>query len=265
MNEHTLSTPRGALFVTDDGGGDRGSCVLFLHADSGCAEQWAEVRRALAPELRTVGFDFPGTGQSAPAGDEDYGFLARAAAVEHVREALELPHFVLVGHSGGAAVALEYAARHGSRVTGLLLVDPPTDPRALAEDIRAGFVRDLEGPRGLLVQQQFYQSIAGENLAVRERVLANCVRVDPRARAGFGRALAQWDPEPSLNAWRGPLLILTSTTNDTQHALYRLRPNVPHVVVPAAGHWLQLDQSALVTQAIRDFVRRVEPVPPSED
>lgn len=260
MTKTTILGPQGELSVVH-GGADRAARtlpILFLHADSGRAAQWDPVLRGVARERRVAAFDFPGCGESASARDHDYGFVARATAVESVVNALELSRFVLVGHSGGAAVALEYAARHAPRVAGLLLVEPPTDPRALPKAVRAGFVRDLTGPRSLQAQQEFYRSIAGANAAVRERVLADCVPVAEEARAGFGAALASWDPEPALNAWRGPFLILSVAANDNEHALYRLRSDVPHRVVPSAGHWLQLEQPELVQEAIVDFVRPIE-------
>lgn len=43
--------------------------------------------------------------------------------VEAVVDALDLDRIVLVGHSMGASIALEYAAQHPDRVAGLVLVD----------------------------------------------------------------------------------------------------------------------------------------------
>lgn len=248
-----VSGPQGELSVTQAGEGD-GLPLLFLHADSGRAEQWREVMAELGPERRTAAFDFRGSGESAPARDGDYSYAGRAGDVAAVLTALSWERSVLVAHSGGAAVALEFAAQQPSRVAGLLLVDPPTDPRGLPQKVREGFVRDLAGPQSLKVQQDYYRSIAGENAATRARVLADCEAVSAEARAGIGQALATWNPEPALRAWRGSALILVTPPNDTEHALHRLRLDIPHRVVGGAGHWLQLDQPQLVAQAIRGFV-----------
>ena len=61
---------------------------------------------------------------------------------------------------------------------------------------------------------------------MRERVLADTALVDPTARAGIGKALATWNPEPTLDAYRGPMLVLVSEASDNAAALYRLRTDI---------------------------------------
>lgn len=252
-----VAGPQGALAVSELGAGG-GLPLVFLHADSGRASQWSGVVRALANDRRKIALDFRGSGESAPARDGDYSYLGRADDVAAVADALGLRRFVIVAHSGGAAVALEYAARHATRVAGLLLVDPPTDPRALPQDVREQMVRDLAGPQSLKAQQDFYRTIVGDNPATRERVLADCEAVEHAARAGIGAALANWNPQPALEAWRGPTLVLSTPPSDNEHALYRLRPDLPHRVIGGAGHWIQLDQPALVAREIVAFVAGLE-------
>lgn len=255
-----ISGPQGTIAVRKLGAG-AALPLLFLHADSGLASQWTDVACAVANAHRTVAFDFRGSGQSAPARDGDYSYAGRAGDVAAVADALLPQRFVIVAHSGGAAVALEYAAMHATRIAGLLLVDPPTDPRVMPRHVREGFVRDLAGPDGLQAQQNFYRTIAGENPTTRARVLADCEAVAPAARAGMGAALASWNPEPALRAWHGPALVLATPPNDNEHALYRLHPGLPHRVIPDAGHWIQLDQPALVERAILDFAAEAERAP----
>lgn len=257
MDVRKVAGPQGELSVTQSGEG-LGLPLLFLHADSGRAEQWREVMTELAAERRVAAFDFRGSGESGGARDGDYTYAGRAGDVAAVLDALGWERSVLVGHSGGGAVALEFAARQPKRVAGLLLVDPPTDPRALPQKVRDGFVRDLAGPRSLQVQQDYYRSIAGPNAATRDRVLADCETVSAEARAGIGKALAVWDPEPALRAYNGSALMLITPPNDTEHALYRLRPDIPHRVMGGAGHWLQIDEPKAVAQVLRSFVSGFE-------
>ncbi|MEP6567195.1 MAG: alpha/beta fold hydrolase, partial [Mesorhizobium sp.] len=151
-----------------------------------------------------------------------------------------------------------YAVSHADRVAGVLLVDPATDPRALPKEIRDGFVRDLAGPQGGDALNAYYTSIAGPNAAVRQRVLADAAVVDPAARAGVGKALAEWNPDTTLNAYDGPMLVLVTEANDNPAALYRLRTDIPHQIVADSGHWVMLDKPEAVAEAVNTFIATIE-------
>jgi pimeloyl-ACP methyl ester carboxylesterase len=164
-----------------------------------------------------------------------------------------LDRFVLVAHSGGVGVALALGAEHPERVAGLLMVDPATDPRALPPEVREGFVADLAGPGSLDAQKAYFASLAGPDAAVRERVLSNVEAVAPAARLGVGEALAEWDPEPALDAFPAPMRIVATEVTDGPTALWHLRPSIPHVVVGGTGHWLQIERPDLVADEVERF------------
>jgi pimeloyl-ACP methyl ester carboxylesterase len=247
----------GRLETSETGGGSR-LPVVFLHADSGRASQWQEVQQGIASERRAVAFDFRGHGDSEPARNEDYGFAARFEDLLSVVDALELDQFLVAAHSGGAAVALEGAAQHSPRIAGLFLLDPPTDPRVMPQAMKDGVLQGLASSNSLEVQKQLYATIAGANAQVRERVLADCERVHPSARLGVAKALTSWNPELSLETWRGPIHIVSAKASDNGHTLYALRPDIGHTVVPDVGHWIQLDDPSAVERALRTFIESVE-------
>lgn len=257
IESKVLPGPQGKL-ATFTAGAGAGLPVVLLHADSGSSGQWRELQEQLAQERRVVALDFRGHGGSEPAANDDYGYRGRAEDLTCVVDTLDVARFALVAHSGGAAVALEYALEHPERVAGLLLVDPPSDPRALSREVKERMLKDLAGPGSLDVQKAFYASMAGNDTAVRERVLGDCERVGAPARLGVARALAQWNPEPTLNTWRGPLRIIASANNDDGHALYHLRPDVEREIVADVGHWLQLEKPELVLRELRSFVAELE-------
>jgi len=258
MTPSFIDAPQGRLAYYEQGRGD-GLPVLFLHADSGIAGQWAEVLPLIAADRRVLALDSRGSGASAKATDGDYSYEGRARDIEAVAEAKHLARFVIVAHSGSGAAALAHAAQNPERVAGLFLLDPATDPRAIPKEIRDGIVVGLEGTQSLDFQKQFYATIAGSNERVRANVLADCAKVAPEARLGFGKAFAQWNPEIPLDAWKGPIFILAGEASDTGASLYRLRPRIPYEVVKGTGHWLQLDAPDIVAEAIRRFLARIEP------
>ena len=257
MKTSTIAGPQGQLAGYEIKSGD-GLPILFAHGDCSRASQWNRVMQLTAGGRDAVAFDFRGHGASAPAADADYGYDGRAADIGAVADAFGLKRFVLVAHSGGGGAALAYAASHADRVAGILLVDPATDPRALPKEIRDGFVRDLAGPKGGDVLSAYYTSIAGPNADVRKQVLADAAVVDPAARAGVGKALAEWNPEPTLDAYHGPIFVLATEANDNAAALFRLRAGIGHRTVAGSGHWVMLDKPEAVAEAVNTFVSTIE-------
>jgi len=99
-----------------------GPGVLLLHGLASSSHIWDLVATRLARRLHVVAFDQRGHGRSGKP-SSGYGFERVAADAAAVVRATELRPAVVVGHSWGANVALETAARHPRLVRGLVLID----------------------------------------------------------------------------------------------------------------------------------------------
>ena len=203
-------------------------------------------------------FDFRGSGASAPPGDGDYSYAGRAADIAAVVDAFHIKRFVIVAHSAGAAVALAFAATNAGRVAGIVMVDPVTDPRAMPAGVLEGLVRDMAGPNSAQLFKTYVESIAGSDPAARKQTIADAQTHDAVGRAGMAKALGMWNPDITLKAFKGPVFILSTPATDNAGALYRLRPDIPHEVVANEGHWLQMDQPAVVQKAIEEFMSKLD-------
>jgi pimeloyl-ACP methyl ester carboxylesterase len=108
------------LHVRDWGGGRP---VVLLHGLASNARIWDGVAtRLVGAGLRVVALDLRGHGASDQP-DGGYGFAEVAADLRAAVADLALERPLLVGHSWGANVALEYAAARPGEVAGLGLVD----------------------------------------------------------------------------------------------------------------------------------------------
>ena len=124
------ATPRPAagpippLAVREYGRGGRP--LVLLHGLSASSATWAPVADRLAPLRRVLAPDLLGFGHS-PWPDVAYTVDDHLAAVERTLEACGLGAgtFDLVGHSMGAVLAAELAARRPERVNRLALVSLP--------------------------------------------------------------------------------------------------------------------------------------------
>jgi pimeloyl-ACP methyl ester carboxylesterase len=103
--------------------GGSGQPVLLLHGLASNARIWDGVASRLAGAgLRVVALDLRGHGASdQPGSGYDFGRVVRDLDAALAGLALERP--VLVGHSWGAHVALQYAADRPGAAAGLALVD----------------------------------------------------------------------------------------------------------------------------------------------
>ena len=258
MTPSTIQGPQGSLVASRKNSGKaKGPPLVFVHADPGRATQWQAVMTLMAKTHDVTAFDFRGSGASAPPADGDYSYVGRAADIAAVVDALRIKRFVIVAHSGGAAVALAYAAANNAKVAGIVMVDPVTDPRAMPAEVLDGLVKNMAGPNSAQVFKTYVESIAGSNPAVRKQVVADAQTHDAAGRAGMAKALGMWNPEITLKAFKGPIFILSTPTTGDAGALYRLRAGIPHEVVATDGHWIQMDHPAVVEKAIEKFVSKL--------
>src|SRR2546423_1990322 len=96
------------------------SPLVIVHGLGDRAASWERFAALMQPQTAVIAIDLPGHGEAPPAHDYHYGSL-----VEHLQTAVRsMERFALLGHSVGAAVAWLFAARHPTRVTHLILVEP---------------------------------------------------------------------------------------------------------------------------------------------
>jgi pimeloyl-ACP methyl ester carboxylesterase len=104
----TISSDGVLLAVRDPGGSGR--LVLLIHGLGLTQRSWARVSHRLEKRFRVVTYDQRGHGASARA--SDYSRSALLRDLEAVVAELALNEVVLVGHSLGGHLAVEYAAAH---------------------------------------------------------------------------------------------------------------------------------------------------------
>lgn len=96
--------------------------IVWLPGWGQTAGSLAPLARLLAARARNIVFDLPGFGQTPPlaegAGSADYA----DALIGELKDGKRPRRRLLAGHSFGARVAIQAAARHPDRVDGLILI-----------------------------------------------------------------------------------------------------------------------------------------------
>jgi lipase len=122
--------------------------ILLLHGLASSAHIW----NLVAPFLNGYGYsvtalDQRGHGESEKP-DSGYDFATILADDAAAIAALEIEHPILVGHSWGAMVALQFAAQHVEQVNALVLVDGATNQLSARPGwSREQAIKDLAPPR----------------------------------------------------------------------------------------------------------------------
>jgi pimeloyl-ACP methyl ester carboxylesterase len=100
-----------------------GPVVVLLHTLRTQLDMFQKVFPELAKRYRVYALDYPGHGYSdIPPADYTADFFT--ASVAQFLEALQLDDAILAGESIGGTIALRLAARHNSRVRGVVAVNP---------------------------------------------------------------------------------------------------------------------------------------------
>lgn len=102
--------------------GGSGTEVVLLHGLSSSSRIWDLTAPLLAREFRVIAVDQRGHGLTDRP-DSDYSFAEVCGDLSALMARLGFERPVLVGHSWGAGVALQYAVEHPEGTRGLVLVD----------------------------------------------------------------------------------------------------------------------------------------------
>jgi pimeloyl-ACP methyl ester carboxylesterase len=198
--------------------GEAGSHVVFVHGSWGDHHNWDLVVPAFARSFRVTTYDRRGHSQSErPAGqgriEEDVEDLAALIAANHLAPAR------VVGNSGGAIVALKFAAAHPELLAGIAVHEPPAfglipgHPMmpvvaqrigAVAELLKAG---DMEGGAKLFVETIAFGPGMWPQLAadMRRTFVFNAPTFLDEISEPMETAL--WIDLTRLAAYAGPMLI----------------------------------------------------------
>ena len=256
--------------------------LCLVHGFGGSARNWRPQMRALRDGARVAAFDVRGHARSeAPADAASYAVECFVADVGRVLDHLGVPKqsrtrseaAVVGGLSMGAGIAAQFAAAHPERVRGLMLA-------ALAPGARSPRRADEGGARQQGWALAFADAIEREGLEAAgaryawgpesglDSTAAKMVRLGflehaPHAIAHTLRQLlAQqqgWrEIADALQPHELPLLVVVGERDRVSRRaceqLAAALPDATLVVVPGAGHVVNLEARDAVSRAIADFL-----------
>jgi pimeloyl-ACP methyl ester carboxylesterase len=239
------------------------SPLVLLHGGGANARWWDHLARPLSAGRSVLALDFRGHGDSEYPAHRVVG--AFNDDLEDLVGWLAREDVILIGHSLGAAVALDHASRFPG-TSGLVLVDPArggnpeTGRRArLALSLR----RTYRSREDAALRFRFLPESSHATEALRASIGALSVREEPDGRFGYkfdpGWFGLPSRPRPDLSRVRCPTLLVrgAESTLLTPEAVREFLAEVPSargIEIAESGHHVLVDQPEQLLAAIERFL-----------
>jgi pimeloyl-ACP methyl ester carboxylesterase len=245
-----------------------GPVVVLLHGLGGSRTAWEPQLAALSSRWRTVAWDLPGYGGSAPL-TGPLTFAGLADAVAGLLDAVGAEAAHVVGLSFGGMIAQHATLRYPARVRSLALLS--TSPAfgldgTAADAWRAERLAPLDAGRTPAeIAPEVIDAIAGPSLsdAARAEQVAAMARIRTDALRGAIACLPTHDVRDRLAGVTAPTLVLTGeldveTPPAYGRALADAIPGARFAVVSGAGHLLPAEVPQQVNAALVEHLAAVE-------
>jgi len=231
--------------------------LFFIHGSAGDHTVWEDQCAGMEDEFNVVAVELPGHGRSGGRGEREVALYAKW--VKKTVEALGLRRPVLIGHSLGAAIALELAIRYGDMLSGIVTVGGgakmPVNPLVLD---------GMRGDPSMIINSIPEFALSKKN---RERLggllIDNLRRADKDVAYGDFLACDRFNVSEELEQIRIPALLICGEDDrmmPPKFSIY-LKEKIPGaklVLIKDAGHFVMMEDVKAFNVALREFVNSLE-------
>jgi len=250
--------------------------VIFSCAFCTTHENWrGQVAPLVAAGYPVVLWDLRGHGHSeAPRDDAAYSIERVVADLLALAEATTPgTPFVAAGLSFGGLASLHFAWRHPERVAALALFasgpgfkNPDAAARWAAQVERTARFLETRGLDDFVSGRAGVTCVGSKPELPSARAAADAIRAqDAAGVARFGRRVA--GPAPSvideLAGMDTPALVLVGEKDEAYlragEVMAAKLPRATHVVIPQAGHIVNIEQAEAFDRALLDFLASLDP------
>jgi pimeloyl-ACP methyl ester carboxylesterase len=233
--------------------------VILVHGWTCDDTTWESQVPALSKDYRVLTIDLPGHGKSGSPKDGKLSMDLFALAVESVRSEAGADRVVVIGHSMGTAVIVQYARLYPQHVAALVFVDGLVTPPNMGPADGPPPEQQISGPNGTNVREGIIRSMfsAATTPDMQKHILSMMLGA-PEATA-VGSMYATLDPA----VWKGdvlpqPILGLYADKSALANREYMKThfPNLQYVEVAGSGHFLMLEKPEEFNRLLLGFLSR---------
>jgi len=117
-----------------EAGKSNNQTIVLLHGLGNRSTTWEEQLSKLSSHFHVIAWDAPGYGDSFDPSPVYKDFSEFSDTLKEFVESLDLSNFYLVGHSMGAAIAIDFSYRFPDKVQKLILADPTRGSAFISEE-----------------------------------------------------------------------------------------------------------------------------------
>jgi long-chain acyl-CoA synthetase len=215
--------------------------LVLVHGYGGNALQWLYQLRFFGSRFRVIAPELRGHGLSTDTHDQAYTLDGLVSDLAYVLDAMQVAHpFVLIAHSFGGAVAIEYALRYAETLAGLVLIGVPS------RFILRPSIRSL-----MNIPDPLFSSLA--------RIVKVALFAPQRTLKALEPVMTSWDGRARMSDLRVPTLVVlgqrdTVFLREHYDDVPRSIVNAQRVVISVSAHLVQLERPDAVNRVLRRFL-----------
>ncbi|MDF1727751.1 MAG: alpha/beta fold hydrolase [Sulfitobacter sp.] len=249
-----------------------GPLLLLIHGAGGATQSWRHLMPLLAENYRIVAMDLPGQGFTRPGAQTRFGLEPMAQDIAALCAQEGWVPDALIGHSAGAAIALQMTLADGAarpviglnaalgNFEGLAGLVFPVMAKALsmAPFVARLFTAQAANPQSVRrLIQGTGSKLSDEETRYYRALVGDAGHVD-----GTLSMMAQWDLNPLLRALPrhpSPTLLITGSADRsvppaTSARVAERMPEARHLSLPGLGHLAHEEAADVVADPIREFL-----------
>ncbi len=240
----------------------KGFPLLCIHQSSSSIEEYADLSSYLGNEHQIVLFDLPGHGMSD---DPEYepGVEEFTETALSVINHLGIKKYNVLGHHGGALVAMNIGYKDSGRVNKIILSGTSGIKK---QEERADFSKkldlekkqeiDLSGQSLMDAWQRYVKYIPKTDPNTIIRAYLNNVMTRIRSYDAHHSVL-KWDRKQALENLKMPVLLMQGDEDEfvsNQENLLEILPNAKRKVISSAGAFMFFNKARECSSVIRTFL-----------
>lgn len=240
--------------------GEGSRTVILVHGWTCDETTWKSQVPELAKKYRVITLDLPGHGKSGSPKDGKLSMELFARSVETVRDEAKAERVVLVGHSMGTPVVIQYARMYPQHVIALVFVDGRVGmPTTTAGGMPSA--EQFSSAEGLKLRESIIRGMfsTATTPAMQEHILSMMLRAPGETAAGAMEAIL----DPSIyedDVFAQPILGLYADGSriiDPESLKDRF-PKLEYREIQGTGHFLMLEKPDEFNELLLSFLNKLK-------